>query len=275
MNALNKIVVNPYFQQLVNTNAVSRLFGWIARCHIPRPILGKIIFNFIRSYKINMDDYEINLEKIKSFNEFFGRKLKPGIRNMAPGIISPVDGFIANYGLTQQGQILQVKGSKYSIEQLLQKEYDIEDSSFLTIYLSPADYHGVHAPFDMFIEEMNYIPGKLFSTSRSSLLKFKNIYCRNERVVIKGSGNGMHFYLVLVGAMLVGKIKLTFCQIETNKKGKANSFYYKEPLYFGKGDELGHFEMGSTVVLIADNAVFNTVAKKELDKITFGETLCQ
>jgi phosphatidylserine decarboxylase len=275
MQVLNKILVSKKFQKLVNKNKISRFFGWLAGKEIPHFILKSIINKFIKSYHIKIEDFNFDIHKVKTFNQFFSRQFKPGVRSFGSGIASPVEGFLAAYGTIDQGMMFQVKGNNYFLSELTgNDEFSSNCTSFCTIYLSPADYHRVHAPFDLKITSLKYIPGDLFSTSRGTLESQKNVYCRNERIVLKGNCEHGFFFLILVGAIVVGKIKLKFDTIETNQKKSATNKNFVPPIQLRKGEELGWFEMGSTVILSLGNNLLSTINQEFHSKILLGETLC-
>ena len=149
-----------------------------------------------------------------------------------------------------------------------QKE-SFENGSFATIYLSPADYHRVHLPLDGTITNIKKIPGKLFSVSKKTVEKINNIYCRNERVVIQGTSEFGRFYLIMVGAIVVGKIKLSFIpqELQFNENYSVN-------IPMKQGDEVGYFELGSTILLIMESNHLAKINYSEHQKIYLGNKLC-
>lgn len=275
MRLINKFLVSTKFQRNVNRRKLSRMFGWISDSKRPRMLLRTAIKKYVRGFKINMEEYEFDINTCIRFNDFFSRKFKPGMRIIGQGLVSPVEGFVAAFGNMASGMLYQVKGSEYSFDDLVGEKTDFEKhSSYLTIYLSPANYHRIHAPFDLTIEEIRYIPGTLFSTSWGTLEKEKCIYCRNERIVIKGNSEYGRFFFILVGAIVVGRIRLSFDELVTNKKQKdRKEKKYTPPLTMLKGEELGWFELGSTVVLALDSHILAGLNREINSPILFGETI--
>lgn len=267
MSLAVRIFTSGGFQRFVNRKRISTLAGRFASREWKPATMRRIIRWFISSQGVNMEEYEQNVEDFKTFNAFFTRTLKPGARAFGEGICSPVDGFVSEIGAIENGSMLQVKGSYYSINQLVGDHFAFTDGSFATIYLSPADYHRIHAPFDMHITEVNYIPGDLFSVNEASVSKIEKLFCRNERVVLKGTSEYGAFYFVLVGAIVVGKIKLSFMEQFTEGENDIE-------LSLKKGEELGMFELGSTVILTLDNDVLLSSPLRGKDQVRMGIPLC-
>lgn len=269
MNPLHKTLTSTRFQRIVNQKKLSTFMGKISDKTMPRWILRYVIRKFIRTNMINMDEYDIDLGNVKSFNEFFIRKLKPGMRRFEGSISSPSDGFISAFGKVENNTIYQVKGSNYSLQTLVGKLKAFEAKSFATIYLSPADYHRVHIPYDAQITEIHKIPGTLFSVNKNTIESIDDIYCKNERVVVQGVSDFGNFFLILVGAIVVGKIVLSIVPSNLN----FNQIYPVD-IPMKKGQELGYFELGSTVILVMDTEVLGNLKYREFDKIYLGNSLC-
>lgn len=254
-------------------NYYSRLFGLSARLSRNK-ILNFCIKKYIQKYKINIDDYIIPEKGFKNFNDFFTRKIKPELRPIGNGLVSPVDGIIYDKGLIYENKTILVKGNYYQLEELT-KETNLNHKSFCVFYLSPSNYHRVHAPFDMNINKIKNIPGSLFSVNEKILIKKQNVYCRNERIVIRGNSEFGDFIMVFVGAANVGKIKIhTEPRVTTNQwRAKSNEFEYQNPIKIKKGEELGFFEVGSTVILSIDNEILKDICFNVNDVIKMGEGL--
>jgi len=242
------------------TNAFSRITGRLARLKSPYFIIKLFIKWYINHYKIDIDLYRFKFEKGITFNEFFVRQKKHIPEFDKYSICSPADGKIVSSGSINNGLILPVKGQSLKFEDLTdEKLLEQKQYSYYNIYLSPADYHRFHAPFDMEIEKLKYFKGKLMSVNPKIVKKHENLYCNNERVVLKGKWERGVFWMILVGAFNVGDIELKFCNIRTNRKN-ANSeeIVFQKPVVLDAGKEVGKFNFGSTVILVLDIELFTS-----------------
>ena len=252
------------FQYIVPQHLLSRIAGKIANSKNIR-IKNTLISYFLNNYEINME--EAHNEKpygYNSFNNFFTRKLKTDARPIDKtknSIISPADGVISQVGLIDNGEVFQAKGRSFNLLDFLggnQNLYnEFSDGSFSTIYLSPKDYHRVHMPFPGILREMHYIPGDLFSVNPITVKKVNNLFARNERLsCIFETSNGP-MAVVLVGAMIVSGICVSWENKRFIKNREIQSFKYPSvgngAVQLNKGDELGRFMLGSTVVMCFPN----------------------
>jgi phosphatidylserine decarboxylase len=211
---------------------------------------------FIRLYNIDTSELlQKDLKKYTCFNDFFIRRLRPQsrpINHHSDSIISPSDGTITEYGLINNGKLIQAKGYDYKLIDLLGENAPYEKDSldlFLTIYLSPYNYHRVHMPFDGDVLGAQYIPGANFSVSPRTLSKVGEVFSRNERVVFWLKSSLGVTPLVMVGALNVASLS-TYWHPEIKSN---NEIFIKVPLDVSrkkKGDELGWFNLGSTVILL-------------------------
>ena len=258
MKTLQRTITSVTFQRLINKKAFSAFLGWIANRKLPHCCLLRLIHAFVKSFQIDLAEYDFDPDSVQTFNDFFVRKLKPGARAIEGPVCSPADGFVSSFGTLQANQLIQVKGKRYRLNELVQNQPSIQKGSFLCIYLSLGDYHRVHLPFDATLLSIKKIPGTLYSLSPRSLETFDNVYCRNERIVLEGVSPLGSFYLILIGAIVVGKIKLNpSCTLHT-------------PLL--KGTEIGCFKMGSSVLLLLDSDIpFKTSLERHLK---MGNALC-
>ncbi len=269
MSIIQKLITFTTFQRLVNQKKISALFGWLSNLHLPPIILKKIIQNFIKNHQIDMSQYDFDINSVKCFNEFFIRRLKPNKRTFEGDVCAGADGFISAFGAIENNQLFQVKGRNYPLNVLLNQKQSFENGSFITIYLSLADYHRVHMPFDGIITEVKKISGKLFSVNKKTINTIDQVYCQNERVVLKGTGKFGEFYMVMVGAIVVGKIKLSITNInmEFDKSYPLN-------ISLKQGDEVGYFELGSTLLVVMESDVLATLKFEEYQKIYLGNKIC-
>lgn len=206
-----------------------------------------------------------DLADYPSFNAFFTRNLKSGIRPMATGqdvVVSPVDGAISQLGKVIQGRIIQAKGRDYSVTELLGGNEALaaqyEAGQFATIYLSPKDYHRIHMPVSGKLTAMRYVPGKLFSVNPRTARAVPELFARNERLVCQFDTEYGPLVMVLVGAIFVGSMETVWSGQMTPPYGKAiQDWHYsgEQAITLEKGEEMGRFNMGSTVVMLLPPAM--------------------
>ena len=215
-----------------------------------------IIINFIKKYGVNMSEALYSSPAYyASFNDFFIRHLLKEVRPFTPSdLISPVDGAISEAGNIKEGLLIQAKGKSYTLQSLLSSD---EFNSFLngyfaTFYLSPKDYHRIHMPVDGIAKKTTYIPGKLFSVQPATQRVIPNLFSQNERVVIYFDTPQGEMIMVLVGAVIVGKIATAWTGELTRSKTK--KVLQHNPVFLKQGDEVGYFKLGSTVILLLTSA---------------------
>ena len=243
-----------FLQFLLPQHLLSRLMFRFARIQIPW-IKNRFTSWFVSNYKVNLNEAQLeDIKEYKHFNDFFTRALKDGSRPISDSkVVSPVDGVVSQFGSIKEALIVQAKGKKYSVEALL-AENSKNDlyTSFVTIYLSPKDYHRIHMPFDGSLKSMKYIPGNLFSVNQRTVNNIDQVFARNERLVCYFETEYGEIALVMVGAIFVGSM-------ETSWEGQITPPYTKSiktydydsrQIELSKGKELGRFNMGSTVILL-------------------------
>lgn len=213
----------------------------------------------VKAYNVNVNEAaERDIYQFSSFNTFFTRELRAGVRPIAEnGLVSPVDGAVSQIGNIEQGRIVQAKGQDYSVLELLAgddslaKQFD--GGQFTTIYLSPSDYHRIHMPLTGALQQMTYIPGKLFSVSPRTARTVPNLFARNERVVTVFETEHGPMALILVGAIFVGSMETVWQGQITPPYGKEIQYWSYEneqAVTLKKGQEMGRFNMGSTVIIL-------------------------
>ena len=203
-----------------------------------------------------------------SFNAWFTRELKPGVRTFdasPDAFLSPCDGRISETGPLRKDRILQAKGKDYTLQDLLAGDPVCEklvDGFFSTIYLSPRDYHRIHMPLTGQLQRMIHVPGKLFSVAPYTARKIPNLFARNERVIAIFETNFGPLVMVLVGAMLVSSTETVWAGEVTPNKNKDVTVkdYSGEDIRLSRGDEMGRFNMGSTVILLMPPGTVEGVA---------------
>jgi phosphatidylserine decarboxylase len=263
-------------------NQISWVFGQLASIKFPKPMNQLLIKKFADHYKINLRELEKPISDYKSLNQFFTRKLRKNARPIDTSkdvITSPADGEVSQFGAIENGKLLQVKGKYFTLDSFLkdtEKSKLFNNGSFMTIYLSPQDYHRVHTPFHGELTSINYIKGKLFPVNKISTHSINELFSTNERVVFylndKKLGN---YAVVMVGATNVGSISLSFDDFKTNKLIQKSKTIEVTNLEFKKADELGVFNLGSTVVLLFENNKINFSDIKLNSKVKLGESIAK
>ncbi len=252
-----------FFLHLLNTilpeRLLSRLVGHLTRLRLPKFLLRPFLRWYIGHFHVNLEEAEKPLEAYPTIVAFFTRHLRPGVRTIDPDpntLVSPVDGAVYQCGPIKDGTFIHAKGHPYTLLELLGSEEScqpFQNGSFLTIYLSPRDYHRIHTPFDGTIQSFHYIPGKLLPVNPPSAELFPKLFAINERLTtFFQHDSGASFAVVKVGATNVGRIRLSYDEYVTNRWGSASVAVrdYPEGIPVEKADEIGMFEMGSTVILL-------------------------
>ena len=269
MNLIHKIFVSRIFQKVANTKRISRFIGRLSDAHIPKPALRSLIKWFVKSYKVNLSEYDFDLSDITNFNAFFTRKFLPNQRSFEGQISSPVEGHVLECGSLQKQGAVTIKGKKFDLA-LPNCLVPIQEGSFATIYLSPADYHRFHAPFEMKITKIAYFPGTLRSVNEKNVARNEYLYCDNEHVTISGESEFGHFYYVIIGAIAVGRIILSIAPdlFKYNEKKEVSI-----DLSVKRGAEIGYFELGSTVILALDTLLLAQIDMQPNTRVLLGEVL--
>ena len=256
--------------------AVSRLAGRLADSESTPALKNRVIKWFIGRYGVNMSEAaEPDFTAYPTFNAFFTRALKPGARTIDPApetLTSPVDGAISQIGQISTDRVFQAKGQSFSLTELLggddERAEPFREGEFATIYLSPKDYHRIHMPMAGTLKEMVYVPGKLFSVNPVTAENVPNLFARNERVACLFDTDAGPMAMVLVGAMIVGSVETTWGGVVAPNSGKVTQWQYsgEDAVRFEKGQEMGRFRLGSTVVLVMPRGAVkwqpNQVAEK-------------
>lgn len=248
-----------------------------------------LIGSFMRGFKPDMSDaVQPDPLAYGSFNEFFTRALKPEARPFtrdAGTLISPVDGTIAQIGRIEGNQIVQAKGHHYSLEALLARPSDwtaqFRGGSFATLYLAPYNYHRIHMPLDGTLKAAWYVPGDLFSVNATTAAAVDRLFARNERVVCLFEDHGLTYAMVLVGALFVGSMTTVWHGDITPRRPRTPLELridggMKPDVFARQGDEMGRFNMGSTVVLVLPPGTTNWLPEcTSLVPIRMGQPLAK
>ena len=249
--------LNVFLQYLLPKQAITAFGGKIAGAKAGS-LTTRLIRWFVGRYGVNMSEAaNADIASYASFNEFFTRALRAGARPLANAdFVCPVDGSISQFGAIDHDQIFQAKGHAYSTTALVGGDAALaaqfQDGSFATLYLSPKDYHRIHMPCVGRLTRMIHVPGDLFSVNPVTARGVPGLFARNERVVCVFSGADGPFVLVLVGATIVGSMATVWHGVVNPPRSKKiREWTFDDPqVSLKKGDEMGRFLLGSTVVLL-------------------------
>lgn len=246
-------------------HALTRLAGKLASAKAGS-LTTAVIRWFIKQYNVNMDEaLHSDPKHFATFNDFFVRELKPGLRPVVEDettLVHPADACVSQFGPITDGQLIQAKGHQYSAQTLLGGDAklaeEFRDGEFATLYLSPRDYHRVHMPCDGTLRQMIYVPGDLFSVNPLTAENVPNLFARNERVVCIFDTEFGPLAQILVGATIVGSIETVWAGTMTPPRG--NTVYRWDypaegtnAIQLKKGQEMGRFKLGSTVINLFAN----------------------
>lgn len=269
-------------QYLMPKQALTTFAGRVAGAQ-GGALTTRLIRWFVGKYGVNMDEaVNPDIASYASFNEFFTRPLRPGVRPLANApFICPVDGAISQFGAIDDHQIFQAKGHTFTTAELVGGDATLaahfQHGSFANLYLSPKDYHRLHMPCDGRLKRMIYVPGKLFSVNPTTARGVPGLFARNERVVcVFESKEHGPFVLVLVGATIVGSMATVWHGVVNPKRTNAVAEwnYDKENIVLKKGEEMGRFLLGSTIVMLfkAGTIAFNSDWQPE-GSVRLGEVM--
>jgi phosphatidylserine decarboxylase len=266
--------------------ALSRSFGALADTPVPRRLRRAVIGGFARLMGIDVTEAERPVTEYASVNEYFVRRLRPGVRDWPDDdatLAAPVDGVLGQHGTITRGRLIQAKGRDYGAAALLGDDDAaacFEGGSFLTIYLSPRHYHRIHAPCGGHVVSARHIPGALLPVNRAGVLHVRDLFPRNERVVCTIEGAVGAVAVVAVGAYNVGRISAAFDpdwvgpgRSVANRPGaRADARRYDPPPFVRQGDELMAFHLGSTIVMLCEPGLTPCTAAPGAE-VRLGEVL--
>lgn len=261
---------------------ISRAVLWLTRqeSRWTTPVIKR----FAKLFNVDMQDaVEPSLDHYKTFNAFFTRELKPEARPIAAGkgeIACPADGRISAIGEIEEGRIYQAKEQDYSLQALVGGDTEaarrLHNGKFATIYLSPRDYHRLHMPIDGKLISQLHVPGRLFSVGPHTVRTLSNLFARNERVVAQFETEVGLMVLVLVGAINVAAIETVWHGLVTPPKGKQLSridYSDAASVSLARGEEMGRFNMGSTIIVLMENQIKWRVDMQSGDSVRMGQFL--
>lgn len=265
------------------TSFISQQFGKFASKEFSPKVQGLINNTYVGLMGLDMSDFN-DRSTYKSLNALFTRKLREDRKfsKRKAEFISPCDSYISECGDLNDEDALQIKGMRYDVHSLVGDKFSDEEKNivnngkFINFYLSPKDYHRYHIPTDLQVLKAVHIPGKFYPVNISSLKMRVNLFIENERVVLLcESTNGKRFYMVLVAALNVGVMQVSFePNIKTNSSHLEPTLYEYEDLHLKKGDDFGCFEMGSTIVIIAQEDMLELENIAYTD-VKYGQTIAK
>ncbi len=262
---------------------LSRALGRLTSARAPQPVLDAAVRAFVRVYDVDLSEVDMPSRGFRTFDEFFTRRLVAGARIVDPdprAIVSPADGRMEDLGTISPAGELLVKGQAYTAADLLgdaEAAAGYEGGHYFIVYLSPRDYHRVHAPTCGSVQYVRYVPGTLYPVNRIGTDHIPQLFARNERLAIvqEGSVHGT-VTTIMVGAIGVGRIGLSFDEVETNVGHEPGvRSYANSPIPRDRGDELGVFHMGSTAIVMTPPACKLEVVAERGCSVRMGECIAR
>ncbi|MCH8529817.1 MAG: archaetidylserine decarboxylase [Saccharospirillum sp.] len=251
-------------QYLAPQHTLSRLVGALAESEFG-PVRNTFIRQFAARFNVDMSEAEReSLGDYRNFNDFFTRALKADARpfpEIAEAFACPVDGAVSQIGRIEGERIFQAKGQSFNATELLggdaQQARYYRNGQFATLYLSPRDYHRIHMPCNGKLLRTTFVPGRLFSVNTVTADHVPRLFARNERLVCEFETDHGRMIMVLVGAMIVASIETTWAGVVAPYQRQILQHHYDEPdLHLSRGEEMGRFRLGSTVILmLPDNSL--------------------
>ncbi|WDL69334.1 phosphatidylserine decarboxylase [Helicobacter winghamensis] len=254
------------------TNLLSCLFEKFASYAFPFRLQGWINRAYVRIFDIKLDEFD-TLASYPTLNALFTRSLVKmrSFDKMESNMIAPCDSMIMEFGECVDNRAMQIKGKHYFISDFIKTKLD-EGYCYVNFYLSPRDYHRFHAPLNLKIKRLEFITGVLLGVSEKALLRYNEVFTKNKRVVLECEDDfGEILYFVAIGALNVGRIQINFAPEVTGFK-KSQTLHFDTPIIVKKGEEIGSFLMGSTIVLLSKNWKYDLKLK---EKVYFGQCIAK
>jgi len=265
------------------TNKISNIFHKFASTEFPTPIQNFINNTYVKTLGLDMSEFR-SADSYNSLNALFTRALvRPRNIDMSlDTFISPADSLVSAQGKIEKNTALQVKGMSYNVDNLFtsyisdENKNKIHGGNFMNFYLSPKDYHRYHSVYSAKVHKLIHVPGKLYPVNFKYLNKQNSLFVENERVIMECQTNeGKMFYMVFIGALNVGKMVFDFePRVETNTDTRSISVYEYDDLSIKKGQCLGHFKMGSTVLLFWEKDMVN-LEDLTMKDVKFTDTIAR
>lgn len=266
-----------YLTNYIPRNLLTYLIGKLSLSENPLIVRGLLLLFKLFSGDLNLS--ESKEIKFKSFHEYFIRELRKEARPISSKkrtIISPVDSLVGAFGYVNDGELYQIKNESYSLYDLLSRDTEMtekfKNGTYFTLRIKPNFYHRFHMILDGSIQKINFVPGELWNINNATLLKIKSLFTKNERAILYGSNGEIDYALVPVGTVLVGSIKLSFLNHSFNHSLKipySMDLNYKVK----KGDELGMFHYGSTVLVLVSKRIKISESIQTSQFLKYGEEL--
>jgi len=266
------------FMRVVPKRALSRLVGRFAHTSASRAAIKP----FAKRYAIDLTEAERSIEQYGNLCDFFSRRLKAGLRPIDPAnesVVSPVDGTVSEMGIIRSGTLIQAKGVHFCVDQLLGGRSDLaeqyEGGWFVTVYLSPADYHRIHMPIEGDVIRSMYVPGTLFPVNLFGVRNVPGLFAKNERLISFIRSEQGSVALVKVGSTIVGSVKVVYDhKLGTNLRRPKMRTVEMQGTRLLKGAELGRFEFGSTIILLFERGMVDENSAVSFGtKVRMGERL--
>ncbi|MBX7139115.1 MAG: archaetidylserine decarboxylase [Oligoflexia bacterium] len=262
-------------------NLISQFCGNLARVRIPKSLRRAALGAYASIYGVEIAEASNAISDYPSLADFFVRELRPECRPFTPdGLGSPVDGVLRGAGAIQAGMLECIKGRDYTLMQFLgdrEIAQPFREGLYLNFYLSPRDCHHVFAPIDLRVQQVRHIPGGLWPVNDWGLRVCPAVLAQNERVVVLAECSYGPIVLVMVGALNVGSIELSFTKLRTNLETKQFApmdYRGKNPLVLARGQKLGTFHLGSSVVILLSDAKLAAAVKPSAgSRVKFGERM--
>lgn len=265
------------------TSAISQAFAKFANKEFSKPVQNFVNNGYVKLMGLDMSEFH-SAETYSSLNKLFTRRLKEDRSYSldANDFISPCDSWISECGNLDKDYALQIKGMSYKCDEFIGSEFTqeekniVNDGTFINFYLSPKDYHRYHIPTNLKVLKAVHVPGKFYPVNVPSLKKRVNLFIENERVVLLcETQSKKRFYMVLVSALNVGVMQVSFeSKIKTNADAEGCSAYSYNDLHLNKGDDFGCFEMGSTIVILAEKEMLELNVKAG-DNVKYADTIAK
>lgn len=265
------------------TSLISQNFGKFASKEFPKWFQKIVNSSYVGLMGLDMSEFHAP-STYKSLNALFTRRLREDRKYSldADDFISPCDSWVSECGDLKDDYALQIKGMRYKSDDFIGDNFTQEEKNivhngkFINFYLSPKDYHRYHMPMNLKVLKAVHIPGKFYPVNIPSLKKRLNLFIENERVVLMcETPSKKRFFMILVSALNVGVMQVGFePRIQTNASATIPQAYEFEDLYLNKGDDFGCFEMGSTIVILAEKDMLE-IGVQSGKHVKYGQTVAK
>ena len=272
---------------VIPKHSTARGMGWLSRIQLPRWMHRLVVRGFVWAYDIRLDECQLGIDDFNSLSEFFIRELKPGLRPIdlsEVSLTSPVDGTVHSFGKIASGKFAQSAERFGDVANLVGEAEDFvepdpsllaetyNDGQYIIIYLSPQDYHRVHAHRGGELSVVRYLPGRLWPVFPAATRKIKSLFDRNERLVFGINEENRRTMIAMIGAFGVGRMTSSFLETISNT-GRPGTDHRLTDVCVNKGEEIGRFELGSTVIICTESDLEWQVSVGQ--KVCLGEIIAK